>query len=47
MPLTKTEKKVKRAMAKSYGKKQGARVFYASVNAGKLGAASKKRHKRK
>lgn len=29
MPLTKREKKVKRAMRKTYGQKKGTRVFYA------------------
>lgn len=47
MPLTKKESKTKKAMEKTYGKKKGESVFYASINKGKLGAASKKRHARK
>lgn len=41
MPLTKKGRKIKRAMAKTYGKKKGAQVFYASVNAGKVKGAKK------
>jgi len=44
MPLTKTGKKVKRAMKKIYGKK-GEEVFYASINKNKKG--TKKWHKKK
>ena len=36
MPLTKKGKKVKRAMMKSYGKKKGKKVFYASQNKGTI-----------
>jgi hypothetical protein len=36
MPLTKKGRKIKRAMAKEYGAKQGERVFYASRNAGRI-----------
>jgi hypothetical protein len=43
MPLTKKGRKVKRAMAKTYGKKKGAQVFYASVNAGKIKGAKKRK----
>jgi hypothetical protein len=43
MPLTKTGRKVKRAMTRTYGKKKGAQVFYASINKGKKG--SKRWHK--
>ena len=32
MPLTKTGSKVKKAMAKTYGKKKGEEVFYATMN---------------
>jgi len=32
MPLTKTGRKVLRRMYKSYGKKRGKRVFYATMN---------------
>jgi len=34
-------------MAKTYGAKKAKKVFYASVNKGKFGKASKKRHKRR
>lgn len=49
MPLTKVGRKVKRAMMKHYGKKTGARVFYASENkhiAGSSKWAKKRRKKR-
>lgn len=36
MPLTKKGRKIKKAMEKEYGKKKGERVFYASVNKGKI-----------
>ena len=42
MPLTKKGKKVKRAMRSSYPtKEQADRVFYASINAGKIKGAKK------
>lgn len=47
MPLTSKEEKILRSMTKQYGAKKGKKVFYASVNKGKFGAASKKRHKRR
>ena len=43
MPLTRKGTKIKRAMKKTYGKKKGAQVFYASINKGKVKGA----HKRK
>ncbi len=43
MPLTKKGKKLRRAMRKSYGKKTGDSVFYASINKGKVKGAEKKR----
>ena len=46
MPLTKKGRKIKRAMAKTYGKKKGEQVFYASVNAGKIKGAKKRSKKR-
>jgi len=47
MPLTSKGAKIKRSMAKTYGKKKGKRVFYASANAGKIkGVDSPKRKKR-
>lgn len=45
MPLTKKGSKVKKAMTKTYGKKKGEQVFYASINAGKVKGAEKKKHK--
>ena len=39
MPLTKTGKKVKARMAKTYGDKKGESVFYASINAKKPGSS--------
>jgi hypothetical protein len=43
MPLTKTGRKVMRSMTKTYGRKKGKQVFYASINARKAG--SRKWHK--
>jgi len=36
MPLTKKGKKIKRAMQKTYGKKKGKKVFYASQKKGTI-----------
>jgi len=36
MPLTKKGKKIKRSMAKQYGKEKGEQVFCASQNAGTI-----------
>ena len=36
MPLTSKGDKIKLAMTKEYGEKQGEKVFYASRNAGKI-----------
>lgn len=36
MPLTKKGRKIKRAMSRTYGKKKGTRVFYASANKGRI-----------
>lgn len=36
MPLTKKGKKIKKAMQKTYGKKKGKRVFYASQQKGTI-----------
>ncbi len=48
MPLTKKGKKVKRAMARTYGAKKGERVFYASINKGTVkGAERRKKSGRK
>lgn len=46
MPLSKKGAKIKRTMSKTYGKKKGAQVFYASVNAGKIKGAKKSSKKR-
>jgi hypothetical protein len=43
MPLTKKGKKIKSAMTKEYGKKKGAKVFYASANGGKISGVAKGR----
>lgn len=42
MPLNKKGKKIKRAMRKEYGKKEGNKVFYASKNKGKIKGVEKK-----
>lgn len=39
MPLTKKGQKIMSAMKSEYGPKKGERVFYASVNAGKIRGA--------
>jgi hypothetical protein len=46
MPLSKKGAKVKRKMQSFYGKRKGERVFYASVNAGKIKGAKKRSKKR-
>jgi hypothetical protein len=45
VPLTKKGKKVKAAMAKTYGKERGERVFYATENKGSLKGLAKKEKK--
>ena len=47
MPLTKKGAKIKRAMHKQYGKKQGDRVFYASANKGTISGVHVKRRKKR
>lgn len=47
MPLTKKGRKIQRAMAREYGKKQGLRVFYASKNAGKIKGVERGRRGRR
>ena len=48
MPLTKKGQKIMRAMKSEYGGKRGERVFYASINAGKIkgveGSRSRGKH---
>ena len=45
MPLTKKGTKIKRNMRKTYGKKKGTRVFYASINKGKVKGAERKKRR--
>lgn len=45
MPLTKKGTKIKRAMAKQYGKKKGTSVFYASQKKGTIKGTHKGRKK--
>ena len=45
MPLTKKGRKIKRAMTKTYGKKKGTKVFYASQNKGTITGTHRKRKK--
>jgi len=42
MPLTTKGKKNKKSMEKTYGKKKAKKVFYASINKGKIKGAEKK-----
>lgn len=42
MPLTKKGEKIKAAMKKQYGAKQGEQVFYATENKGKIKGVTKK-----
>jgi hypothetical protein len=42
MPLTTKGKKVKKAMVKTYGKKAGEKVFYATENKGSIKGVTKK-----
>ena len=42
-PLTKKGTKVKKAFVKTYGKKRGERVFYASESKGTIKGVAKKR----
>lgn len=43
MPLTKKGKKIKKNMQKTYGKKKGEKVFYATENKGKIKGVTKKK----
>lgn len=47
MPLTKKGHKIKNAMAEEYGKDKGERVFYASINSGRIKGAEPKKAKKK
>lgn len=46
MPLTKKGQKIKRAMAKTYGKKKAEQVFYASKNKGKIKGVEKRKRRK-
>ena len=46
MPLTKKGQKIKSAMTKEYGAKKGEKVFYATINAGKIKGADKGKKKK-
>ncbi len=46
MPLTRKGRKIKRAMSKTYGKKKGERVFYASQNSGRIKGTHKTKRKK-
>ena len=41
MPLNKKGKKILKSMKKTYGKKKGKNVFYASINKGKVKGVKK------
>ena len=43
MPQTKKGRKIKRQMRKTYGKKKGDRVYYASANKGTIKGVHKKK----
>jgi len=45
MPLTSKGKKIMKSMKKTYGKKKGEQVFYASKNKGKIKNVDKKKKK--
>jgi hypothetical protein len=47
MPLTKKGKKILRRMRRTYGKKKGTRVFYASANKGTIKGVHGRRRRRK
>ena len=43
MPLTKKGTKIKKAMEEQYGAEKGERIFYATINKGKIKGAEKKK----
>lgn len=47
MPLSKKGAKIKAAMVKTYGKKKGTSVFYASQNKGTISGTHKGRKKKR
>ena len=46
MPLTPKGRKTLRSMKKTYGKKKGTSVFYASANSGRIKGVHRKRRRR-
>lgn len=46
MPLTSKGRKILASMTKRYGPEKGKRVFYASINAGKIRQAEKAKRKK-
>lgn len=46
MPLTKKGRKIKRAMQKTYGRKLGTSIFYASENKGSITDVRDRRFKK-
>ncbi len=47
MPLTKKGKKIMRRMRKTYGKKKGKKVFFASRNKGTINGVDRRRKRRR
>ena len=47
MPLTKKGQTILASMKKQYGDEKGERVFYASINAGKIKGVEGRRRKKK
>ena len=47
MPLTKKGKKIKKSMLKTYGKKKGEQVFYATERKAKIKGLTKNKRKKK
>ena len=47
MPMTKKGRRIKAKMEKTYGKKKGEQVFYASANAGTIEGVEKKKKAKK
>lgn len=45
MPLTEKGSKIKKAMTKQYGPKEGNKIFYASANKGTIKGVHKKKKK--
>lgn len=47
MPLTKKGRKILTAMRKTYGKRKGTSVFYASRNKGRISGVDRTRRRRR